>query len=181
MAEIRSKKQFYELWRAGLLGNRPRTWLDVEEAYAASCPRYGIREQGRAGGGKFEVVPRSELLERIQVWVREKRTFILDDGAPNELVQLQGEVTRTEHGLEGVMAIRSGLNMREAAARGLLLPVRGLRANLLLDHFLCPNSREDLGKIMDAYPDAVVEFAAFPSFVGVLPRRNTLIWEVRNY
>ena len=39
---------------------------------------------------------------------------------------------------------------------------------------------EWLMQLLDTY-DSVVEFSAYDRAVGILPIRNTIIWEVRNY
>lgn len=178
--EIRSKARFYELMRAGCLGNTLRNWTTKEEALASGCELFGIREANVAGGGKHYIVPRKELGHYIFSLQRCEIPFIIDEAAPDSDVMLQGEIIRTEKGWEGLLGIRTGLRMRESIARGLLRPYEGLRVKLLLDHFLDASSRDDVDAIFDLYPDAAVELASYPYRLGKL-RRNTLIWEVRNY
>ena len=57
----------------------------------------------------------------------------------------------------------------------------GLNALLLLKKSLCPSSFDNLETLLDIYPESVIEFGAYEVNVGVIPNRNTLIWEVRNY
>jgi hypothetical protein len=51
----------------------------------------------------------------------------------------------------------------------------------VLGSLLSPSSREDLRELAGRFPAAVIEFSAYSRKVGVLPHRNTLIWEVREY
>ena len=181
MNPITSKRQFYELWRAGLLGNRPETWESVEGALASGHQQFGVREAGVAGGGWFTMATRANLPEIVEKWRAAGKRYIIDGGAPNEVVTLQGEVIETDTGVEGLFAIRSGMTIREAMGRGLFKRVCGLRALLLIQQFMDPSSYEDLKAIFELYPRHAVEFACFPCNVGVLPSRNTLFWEVRQY
>lgn len=180
--EIRSKRKFYELWQAGVLGNRPLTWSSVHEALRSGRTRFGVREIGAAGGGFFSIAYSKGQLKRIvsQLDAQGKR-YNIDGSVPNETVTLQGEVCRTERGLEGMLAIRSGTDIRSAWKQGLFKPYRGVAFNVVLEQFMDPSSREDLDALLDLYDGHVVEFACFPFNVGVLPHRNTIIWEVRKY
>lgn len=54
-------------------------------------------------------------------------------------------------------------------------------ANMLLRKHLNPSTLDDLGILLDKYPDAVVELSATESEFGTVPGRNAIIWEVRNY
>lgn len=56
-----------------------------------------------------------------------------------------------------------------------------LSAMALLDHHLNANSREDLDRLLDQYPDHIVELSALGRCVGTIPHRNAVVWEVRSY
>lgn len=56
----------------------------------------------------------------------------------------------------------------------------GAETMSVLAHYMDASSFADVFEIMDKYPNAVVEFGCFDRGVGVL-RRNTIIWEVREY
>lgn len=179
--QIASKAEFYRLWKLGVLGNRPRTFETFADAYGSGCPLIGIREVGKAGGGRFDVVKRADLALTLDSWEREGRRYTMDGAVRNDLVTLQGEVCRTFRGLEGFMAVRSGTDIRAAMRAGLFKPVSGSTILDLLNTFMDPSSQDDLRDLLDLYPDATIEFACFPMDVGVIPNRNTLFWEVRNY
>lgn len=57
----------------------------------------------------------------------------------------------------------------------------GLRAQMILKELLWPSSYDDLMDLIDLFPEHVIEFGAHTRAVGVLPHRNTVVWEVRAY
>lgn len=180
--QITSKAEFYRLWHSGVLGNRPHVWRDVESAARSGHTRFGIREIGKSGGGFFRIVHSVEALRNTCNWLRSGGTqYSIDGGVQNETVLLQGEICRTTRGLEGMMAVRSGTDIRAAFREGKFKPVQNLTALTLIREFMDPSSQDDVWDLLELYPDATIEFACFPSNVGVLPHRNTIIWEVRNY
>lgn len=189
MGEIRSKRQFFELWEAGVLGNRTRLWRDpldawrwgMEQQRGILKPEIGFREiRTGAGAGKWEKVPWTRVLPTAHQWEREGRRFVMDDGAPDDKRTLCGEICRTYRGLEGTLGVVQ-MPMREAMAKGLLLPRSGATVLALLDRYMDPSSRDDLDALLELYPDATIEFSCFTVDVGVIPNRNTLFWETRNY
>lgn len=180
-AQIRSKQQFFDLWRAGVLGNRPAVFESPEVAYASGEPYIGFREVGKGGGGAWELVPRAAIDIVAARWRAAGRRFMCDGAAPNDRTTLQGEVCRTVYGLEGFLAVRTGLSMRAAMQAGLLLPYRGVTVRALMTQFMDPASCDDVDALFDLYPDATIEFSCFDVDVGIIPGRNCIIWEVRDY
>jgi hypothetical protein len=179
---IGSKAEFYRLWEAGVLGNKPETWREIGPALKANIRDYALREVGAAGGGKFEICPsRLQLMSAVMRWNYEGRRWVITGVAPNHLSQLQGEICCTERGLEGFLGVRTGVNMREAMAQGLLLPRSPAVTRTLMRHFIDPASLDDIDELLERYPDAAIEFCSYSVNVGVIPGRNTLIWEVRDY
>lgn len=193
--EIRSKRQFFELWEAGVLGNRTQLWRDPLKAFEWGCnfasfalgrdpdiPMIGFREiRTGAGAGKWERVPWHRVFLTAEQWRSENRKFILDDGAPDEYRTLQGEVCRTIRGLESYLEVGGSLPMRPAMAAGLMKHRGYLETKVLLDRWMDPSSRDDLDALLELYPEATVEFSCFSVDVGVFLGRNTIFWEVRNY
>jgi hypothetical protein len=178
---IQSKAEFYNLWKMGILGNRTRLWTNVVEAVKSGCPRIGFREIGQTGGGAWELVERKDAFVTATRWEQLGRRFIMDDGAPNYLSTLVGEVTRTYRGWEGTLAVEPWCSMRDAMRRGLLLPRSSSVILYLLNKYMDPSSIDDLRDLLDLYPEATVEFSCFTIDVGNIPGRSTLFWEVRNY
>lgn len=182
--EISSKRKFYELWRGGFLGNYIPMFSTLEEALASGLPKIGFREMGR-GGGWWELAERKDVPAVFAKWKNAGKVFVMDGSVPNDKTTLQGEICRTERGLQGFLSVNFGPGglppMRQSIARGMHRQYGYVETRLLLDRFMDPSSREDLDVFLEQYPEAAIEFASFSVNVGVLPRRNTVFWEVRNY
>jgi hypothetical protein len=180
--KITSKAEFYRLWEAGVLGNRTNIFHSATEAWKSGFPLIGFRQLGKAGGGKWERVSRSEIWTTAKRWEEDGAPFIMDSAtypAVFEDITLQGEVCRTIRGLEGFMGYTPGLPMRKAYP--LMKPVSGSEILVLLDRWMDPSSIDDLRDLLDLYSDATVEFTCFTKDTGNIPGRNTIFWEVRCY
>jgi hypothetical protein len=181
--EIRNKREFYRLWEAGELGNRTLLWHDVRDI-PQHIRKVGFRQIGikSGGAGAWTLVERKDAEATAAEWKSAGRNFIMDGSVPNEYSILQGEVCRTELGLQSFLAIGYGLPpMRRSMAAGLHSHRGYLATKLLLDSYLDPSSRDDLDLLLERYPDAAIEFTVFDVRVGVFPHRNTIFWETRNY
>lgn len=181
--QITSKAEFYRLWEAGVLGNRPHLFRDPYDAYASGFPLIGFRQIG-VGGGKWERVPHMDVLETARRWKNEGRKFIMDSGiypATDHDITLQGEICRTIHGLSGTLGFCAGYTMRAAMSAGLLIPRSPSEVITLLRDYMDSSSQDDVWNLLELYPDAVIEFSCFRKDVGIFPHRNTFIWEVRCY
>lgn len=187
--EIRSKREFYELWRAGVLGNRTLIWDTIEEAldYRPKLHKFGFREIGKTGGGAWELAAREAAKGTYLRWKREGRKLIIDGSVPNNHSVLQGEVCRTFKGMESFLCERTDLNisglppMRITMSQGLHRHRGYLETKLLIEKYMDPSSRDDLDILFEKYPEAAIEFTCFDINVGVFPHRNCIFWEVRNY
>lgn len=210
--KIRSKAEFFRLWEAGVLGNRPVLFRTVEAALASGLPRIGFRELGKAGGGAWELAEGVEKIKNVAwMWEVAGRKFIMDGSVPNDHSTMQGEVRRGEWGLESYLCSRDewvsklskgipcwiehlqkwgtatgkmypGLPpMRETLKQGWHRHRGYLETKVLLDRYLDPSSRDDLDALLELYPDATIELTAFDIDTGVIPGRNTIFWEVRDY
>jgi hypothetical protein len=109
--DIRSKRQFYRLWEDGALGNRTQIFRTLEEAMSSGVQEVGFRAQGAGGGAWEKAKTRDEVPAIFARWKASGRTFIMDDGVPNDRTTMQGEIVRTTSSLEGFIAV--------AATRGL--------------------------------------------------------------
>lgn len=177
---IPTKAKFYELWNAGMLGNKLRTWTRVDEALASGVQSFALRELPKAGGGLHVFVSRWNLEDQAAHWVVNGREFFVAEAADHQLQTLQGEVCRTYRGWEAMFGFTT-LPMREAMAGNWMEHYQGAAVRAILRRFLDPSSLDDLDALFDLYPDAVVELSSFSKDVGCIPRRNTIIWEVRDY
>jgi hypothetical protein len=168
---IRTKREFYRLWRAGVLGNRPRTWATSFDLAMSGWTQPVVVRSLRPGGSTVYGVA-VEIATRLS-----EATFneMLDDSK----LAIQGEVLRDVGGLAltySTVKLPMKLALAERTEHA-----HGLAAKLILDHFLCPSSRDDLDALLDLYDGAVVEFGAYSCNLGDQPHRNTLFWECRNY
>jgi hypothetical protein len=187
--EIRSKRKFFELWEAGVLGNRTRLWRDPGIAYIAAfqdlkLKDVGFRELrklGSSGAGAWCKATKDQFWPTVREWQQAGRSFVMDDGVPSEKQTLMGEIVRTERGMEGFLTLATPLPMRPAMAADLLKPRGYLETRLLLEKYMDPSSRDDLDMILELFPNHAVEFSCFSVNVGAFPRRNTMFWEVRLY
>jgi len=179
--EIRTKQHFYRLWEAGQLGNKLRTWRDPAEAYRSGCPLVGFREVGAAGGGRFQMAAREEIVPTAHDWRMDGRRFMICEAAPDHRATVQGEVVEmVPLGLVGVLGYSNGLRMRDAIARGLLVHRTRLETKLILDRYMDEGSRRELDRLIERYPGAAVEFTCYDLPVGE-QNLNTIFWEVRHY
>lgn len=55
----------------------------------------------------------------------------------------------------------------------------GVAARLVLARHLNENSRDDLWRVLEEFPDHVVEVSGLDRCVGRVPHRNGVVWEVR--
>jgi len=182
--KIRTKAEFFKLWEAGVLGNKLRTWRQWDDAVFEGDTRgmFGFREIGKAGGGKFEIVPYGQIQLTAIRWDAEHRKFIICEAAPDHRGLIQGEVCRLVGGYHGMLGfVRNGKRMRDSIRDGDLKVVSGAQVTDLLNRFMDPASRDDLDALLDLYPDATVEFTCYEIPVGCIPGRSTIFWEVRNY
>jgi hypothetical protein len=181
--DIRSKRQFYRLWEDGALGNRTQIFRTLEEAMSSGVQEVGFRAQGAGGGAWEKAKTRDEVPAIFARWKASGRTFIMDDGVPNDRTTMQGEIVRTTASLEGFIAVAAtrGLPpMRQSIAAGMHRSYSWLQVRMLMAKFMDDPSRDDIDALLDLYPDHAIEFACFDCKVGNL-RRNTIIWEVRLY
>src|SRR5690606_30639761 len=173
----------------------------LQEALDSGLPKIGFRELGKAGGGAWELAyraglaygtPLPSITEVHQAWSQAGRRFIMDGSVPNDKSTMQGEVCRTEKGLESFLCVRDqiirdqsiwnasaspSLNfrfkpglppMRQTIAANLHRHRGYLETRLLLERYMDPSSRDDLDALLDLYPDASIEFTCFSVNTGVI-------------
>jgi len=176
---ITNKTKMYELLQRGKLGNALRTW-NSEADYLASgfkgrsslrCKKPGVTF--RHGMTHAETIRQGRLcFEGCQ-----PGDFIYCESAPDWLCIFQGEVRRGLHGLD-LRWSTERTDLRTALRNA--KEVNGVRALVLLQHFLDPRDYDELMSLLDAYEDHVVEFSVFGCPVGELGR-TMCIWECRAY
>ena len=156
---ISSKAEFYRRWQLGLLGNRPKSWLTVEDL--AADPYTGTvtaRSMQKSFASMYRVPKEKAIL---------MYGYKFNESPPDELLVIQGEAMRSPRGLELTYSYDK-LPMKQCSFNY----TSGLRALYMLD--------EDVLELLDEYDGHVVEFSTYSIRLGTCHRR-TIIWEVRTY
>lgn len=179
MTVIATKREFYRLWRAGLLGNRPRTFDTARELRRAVAQGFRGTVSARADNvrswkTRYRLTPDEALALAAQ-----QPGLTFNESAPDEVLLIQGEVHRGVGGLYLRYDTTPNLKMKEAMARA--KDAWRLHAQGLLRQRMAPSSYDDVMELLDEYPGHVVEFSTHGVTCGDCPHRNTLIWEVRAY
>lgn len=183
------KREAYELMRDGEFGNRLRQWETVEELLGSDFRgRVALRyRDGRGGGGRCEYhVPVWQARHRMRQWVAEgleEGRIYFSEMAPDEKIVLQGELIPDGRWGWALFYSRLKKPMREALAAG---PENyfGPGSLLLLQAAMGGRESGDWGDFsgqMERWPESAIEFSIYSVFLGNVPRRRVIVWEVRNY
>ncbi len=182
--QINSKKDFYLLYNKGLFGNRPLCWDTYEELLKSSwrnpvCIR---STKGTARSNTRFDVPFLELekeLEDLRNKGVKNNEMSFNQSMPNDKILIQAEIKRTSKGLYLLYStVKKPMNL---AFKEEIKHAFGLEALLILETYLYPQSYSDIMNLFEMFPESVIEFGTYSVYVGDLPGRNTIIWEVRNY
>ncbi|HEY3780911.1 MAG TPA: hypothetical protein VGL56_07505 [Fimbriimonadaceae bacterium] len=174
----------YELYIRGRFGNSLAVWPDLDSYFTSPFSRNVVlRYKGKAGGAwvAYEV-QRKDVADMAKKWVNEGADpclITLNESAPDDKLMVQGEVMRSTNYLSLRYSFFRG-PMRVALAKS-QEHAEGLKALAILEHYVDPSSLDDLWDLLDVFDGAVVEFSTWSIDVGVVPHRNTVIWEVRHY
>lgn len=182
---IASKQEYYALAETLAFGNRIRSWPSLSSLRDTGYDgRIVMRYKGVCGGGRVAYhLTLSEAIAETARW----RDAGLDparigynESAPDDQLIAQGEVAWVpEMGGWYLRYSQAKVPMRAAMQQAQTL--YGLAVLLALEHWLSPSSYDDLRLLLDLYPNSVVEFGVYSCDLGILPGRNCVIWEARNY
>ena len=176
-ASIDTKADMYALLNRGVLGNTARVFASLEEAEKYHAPVNIRSRQGSGKGFKYGVAP-ADLRAASQEFIRSGITELqYNEAMPDDLLLLQGEISRDIFHLYLRYDDTPGRNMREAMAN--CKHVSGLAADMLLKSRMTPSDYDDVCDLLDIWPDAVIEFSTYSEGVGQARCRNTVVWEVR--
>jgi hypothetical protein len=183
---IPDKKTFYEMYEKGAFGNKLRTWDSIYDFFG-DCDlgwrgKVSMRYRGAGGGGfcKYNVTC-ADANAVLDQWVREgadPNLVVLNESAPDDRLVWQGELLNAVDGWV-LRYSEEKAKMRDAMTKA--QQIRGIAVIALMKYTMTPSSYEDVMAIFDLFPDSVVELSVYAHRVGVIPGRNTVIWEVRNY
>lgn len=181
---IRSKRQMYELLKMGAFGNRFRIW-DTEEEFRAAVDAgfdwlVGVRCVSNPGLPYYH---HKTYDEAVAIGAELKEKYCCEvryyEASPDPHITIQGEFVEDDMGpmLEWSTA-KTHMRAAFAQERNMLC---GPGARLVLRRTLSEGSYQDFLALGELYPNATIEFTAYDIFVGDIPGRNAVIWEVRNY
>jgi hypothetical protein len=122
-----------------------------------------------------------EVCPKIEEWMKEgaeldRITF--SEAINDSAITIQGEV---QEGINGWDLRYSNDKVPMRKAMDKCLHAKGLTARMMLEHHMDSASLDDLKDLLDTYPGAVVEFTTLSEDLGLVPRRNTVFWEVRHF
>src|SRR5690606_38792375 len=101
------------------------------------------------------------------------------EAMPASDVVIQGEIRRSDRYVDLYYSTEP-LHMRPALAKSPRYAF-GLAALSLLRSAMDPASSDDLDLLLERYDDAAIELTVLRRCFGIVPHRNTIFWEVRNY
>lgn len=179
---ISTKAEFLHLSALGLLGNSMPSWPDSSLARAAGhCGLVMVRYKVPGSPFMRPDVPMDEADQVIDKLVDQgasRNLLYLTARSPDVGRRISAELWRGPTGLylnysTAQTHVRAALDADGRHAEG-------IAALEILRWACCPNSFDDVMALLEQYPDAVIELTAFDWWIGVLPARNTIIWEVRS-
>ena len=186
---VLSKSDFVLRYGAGEFGNASPTWRDLEawevDNKELTNDLYHIRNR-IAGAETWYNVPatavRSTWYEAIQDY--RPNDLYISAMCPTHKTLINAEVMQAfpGSGAYGLQLYYSTVKkpMRDSLKEG-GQQVAGLRAAMILRHYLDANSHDWLMFLLDAYPAHVIEFTTLSTKWGTLPNFNTIFWECRAY
>jgi hypothetical protein len=179
---VRTKQDFYRRWRGMEFGNRNHSFDTIDEVMKCKLPGpFAIRYKIPGSKWMRYHIPKAELRAVADGFVAQgarRELLEFSDMQRDEYIVLQGEAQRDHRGL-CLFVSQDKLPMRQAllSAKQYFSP----RAERVLEWACDAASVDCIRDLLDQYPGHVVEFSAYSRKVGVIPNRNTLIWEVRAY
>jgi hypothetical protein len=184
---ITNKKAMYRLLQAGLLGNTIplyptlETWLNAPDL--RSYPKWGVRCLTPGDKRMRLNVPIDEVVNYVTTNFPTGEGFNISPMIDQWAI-FKGEVYEQYHtppyGLCAYVNFKGNMPWREAL-RDYGQHFFGLEAKLQLQKYMDSSSYDDVRTLLEEYPDHVVEFSVCDRSVGVIPGRNSVIWEVRKY
>lgn len=180
-----AKSLFVDGYQANRFGNRAPTWNTLHD-YVYDPTQYTglVHIRNRvAGGPTWYDVPADKVI-RVASDIQLQGLISYSDMyfsgmAPTERTTFQGEVRRSERGLDLTYSTVAK-PMRQSLLEG-SKSACGLIAQELLRYYMDPSSYDWLGDLLDLYDGSVVEFSCYSCNWGTIPNRNVVVWEVRNY
>lgn len=185
MATIKSKSEFYRLWKNLQLGNRIAIFDNIDEFLKSNWSKpTSIRYKVAGSPYVAFYVPADKVLDKVEEFVEkgaDKDLFVFNESTPDDCLLIQGEA---QYIYENSFGLTLTYNTDKVSMRSAMTNFKmstGLKAKMILEHYLNAKSYEMLKDLFEEYPNDVIEFGVYSKKLGVLPGHNTVIWEIRNY
>jgi hypothetical protein len=181
---IDNKTEFYKLYRAGIFGNKARSWDNYEDLMKSGYKgKISIRSKVGIDRKKVKYnLPLKKVKQVIEKWKEKgikEDSITFNEAMPDKHLIIQGEVRE----LEGTFYLRYSTKKIPMLKAFLTedLSATNLKAKMILKGAMDESSYADLEALLEIYPENTIEFSTYSFFVGNIPGRNTVFWEVRNY
>jgi hypothetical protein len=182
-APVLNKKDYYARYIDGEFGNRLQVWRTCEEYVNSGFTKpIGIRNvKADSPFCRYDIPPRM-VMPVVQEFMTKgcplgDMTFT--EAAPDTALIIQGEIIIYRDVLE--LTYSKVKRQMRIALKEKPEYASGNHAHQILKHCCDTNSYEWMMWLLEAYEDHAVEFSTYNRYLGNIPRRNTLIWEVRKY
>lgn len=179
---VLSKSDMYRRLAAGEFGNTINQYFSINEWKDSEEYRryeiWGVRTLTPGGPCRL-FCPKDEVEETARSFAPHAFNISLMIDAVSE-VKLMAEVFIGSVGLEvyGIENPPRGCNWRrDMSTLGKSYQLTAARG--VLGRCLTPADRDDLYELLELYPNHVIEFSATNLYIGTLPNRSMIIWEVR--
>ncbi len=180
MARITNKREMYDLFLRGMFGCNGLNF-DTLEAAEKHGGWLAIRSRNAGMGGGLWVpwVKPAELREVVDGLQKQGYQFAdlqISARMPDDQLIMQAYLRRTENYFDLDYSDTPGLDMRTGMQQAKHL--KGIAAVYFLRTRL-QDEYENLVRLFDDYPDAVLEFTVYTCFIDGFKR--LVVWEVRDY
>lgn len=188
----KNKVENYELYHRGYYGNHLKFWASLDDFFIDLDTGNWDRNDPVAlrttcfPGIKLPHYCRrtdpDSVMSLATRWVRDYgidlSQIVLNEIGPDKEILIQGEIMRTEnhydlHYSTMKVLMRQALQYAPKNACGLV-------AIKKLEYFMDASSFDNLQRLFDEFPEAIIEFSTYGVPVGAL-KWNTVFWEVRGY
>lgn len=181
---VQTKNEGYLLYLNGFYGNKPRTWNSYDELINSKYQgNVTLRTKQRINGHgitkyNLNLNNAKNEMEKLLENGFNKQHITFNESMPDNLLLIQGELTRMHQGLYFTYSTEK--TQMNTAMKNNPQIATGLTAKLLLEKNMSPESFEDLNILLDTFPNDIIELSCWGKNIGNLPRRNSLIWEIRS-
>ena len=187
-----TKAENYELYHRGYYGNHLKFWSSLDDFFIDLDTRKWNPETHVAlrtvnvPGIKLpnycsRTLP-SEVTAIATRWVKEfdirPDQIVLNEIGPDADIVLQGEIMRTQRHYD--LYYSTMRVMMRQALQYAPKSACGLAALHRVRSVMDASSFDNLQRLFDEFPEAIIEFSTYSRPVGVL-QTNTVFWEVRAY